>query len=511
MSRYSFFKEADPSILSVERRKQLQDFANYFVPLANSYGYVDNEVVSILHNLQPDHTFLTHEVWSADFFNADDPSADLMPLLLDEGLDLSIELTQYYDFDMTDWRDETSKGGLHQAHFRMALPNQNDRVEATARMAESSAISGLAGDAGALTITQLSAFSFDGTDLSQIEDEESDVAGFTLGQIAKGFWLDESEEKWSLATFYKIMSRMVELRVKSITPKSREDWTQHLSMVCREHLPIVYNMGYRMAASGKEMHEVIAQVEKMIVKCTKTLQSRPELCSAIRRQALVNFCSAFPESLMLIDLDPCELYGCTKDGTDLGEALDQAQEVFGGPLKAFTFDALNVANDFRSHIAKTLNQQGLGFKLDYLQHARSYGLLFNMPEIFDGLEHPSPTIKEKGLGWLYELHGKLQAVASMKDWVKHIFTPDSVQHYEDVELLAVIESAVAHNKPGDLKAIFKARPQLAAPAVDLLIQHDRVNVQFFDAFGFDRKELALTGSKATVELIERQLGTDLGL
>lgn len=511
MSRYSFFKEADPSILSVERRKQLQDFANYFVPLANSYGYIESDVVSILHNLQPDHMFLTHEVWSADFFNADDPSADLMPLLLDEGLDLSIELTQYYDFDMTDWRDETSKGGLHQAHFRMALPNQNDRVEATVRMAESSSISGLAVDAGTLSITQLSAFSFDGSDLSQIEDEESDVDGFTLGQIAKGFWLDESEERWSLLTFSKIMKRMVDLRVNSLTPKSREDWTQHLSMVCREHLPIAYNMGYRMAASGKEMPEVIAQVEKMIIKCTKTIQSRPELCSAIRRQALVNFCSVFPAALKLIDLEPCELYGCTKNGADLGEALDQTQEVFGGPLKAFTFDVLNVANDFRSLIAKTLNQQGLGFKLEYLQHARSHSLLFNMPEIFDGLEHPSPIIQEKGLGWLYELHGGLQAVARMKDWVKHIFTPGSVQHYLDVELLAVIESAVAHNAPGDLKAIFQARPQLVAPTVDLLMQHDRVNVQFFDAFGFDRKELALTGSKATAELIERQLGTDLGL
>lgn len=511
MARYTFFNESDPSVLSAERQKQIQDFANHFVPLANSYGYVDSDVVSIVCNLQPDHYFLLGELKKAPFYSLDDPSADLLPLLLDEGVDLGIDMEHYYPFGMDDWRNEVAKGGLHLSHFRMPLADHKDRLEAAVELSDSGAVSDVNASVESFTITELSAFRFDDSDISLFGDERSDVEGYTIGQVIKAFWQEDTEEKWSMVSFSKILKKMVELRVTNPLPENAKDWSQHLSMICREHLPIAYNMGYRMAAAGVDMAIVVGQVQNLIAKCTSTIKTRPVLQKAIRRQALVNFCSAFPEALKFIDADPSELYGCQKDGGDFKADLDHTSEVFGGPLQAFTFGLVDVKDDCRALIARSLKEQGLGFKLEYLAQARSSILLLKMPEIFEGLEHPSPVIQEKGLDWLYELDGFLQSVASMKDWLKRVFTPQSVPHYTDVELLSVIESAIVHDTPGDLKAIFEVRPQLTAPTIEMLVQHDKVNPHFFDAFGFDRKEMIVAGSKATSELIDRQMGTDLGL
>ena len=511
MARYTFFKDADPSILSAERQKQTQDFANFFVPLANSYGYVDSDVVSIVHNLQPDHYFLLGELKKAAFYNHDDPSADLLPLLVDEGLDLGLSMEHYVTYGMDDWRQELGNGGLHLAHFRMQFPNHSDRVRATIRLSDSGTVSDVNASVGSFTIAELSAFRFDDGDLSLLDGERSDVEGYSVNQLIKAFWQDDSEEKWSMASFNKIIKKMVELRVKNLVPENAADWGQHLSMVCRDQLPIAYNMGYRMAAAGVDIAIVVGRMEALIAKCTTTIKARPALRAGIRRQALVNFCSAFPEALQLIEAHPSELYGCQKFGPDIKVSLDQTTEVFGGPLQAFTFLVVDVKDDCRALIARSLKEQGLGFKLEYLAQARSSTLLLKMPEIFEGLEHPSPVIQEKGLDWLYELDGMLQSVAGMKDWLKRIFTPESVAHYSDVVLLSVVESAITHNTYGDLKAIFEARPQLVGPAVEMLMEHDKVNVHFFDAFGFDRKELKLVGSKASSELIDRQMGMDLGL
>lgn len=511
MARYTFFKDADPSVLSAQRQKQLQDFANHFGPLASSYGYVDSDVVSILHSLQPDHYFLLDELKKTGLHDLEDPRVDLMPLLLDEGVDLLMDVHYYYPFEMAEWKEEVSKGGIHLAHFRMAMPNHADQVAATLQVCDSANVGEVNSSVESLTITELSAFRFDDSDLLQFRDEPSDVQGFTLGQIAKGFWLDDSEEKWSVASFNKIINKMVELRVNVLVPNTAAHWSQHLSMVCREHLPIAYNMGYRMAASGADIAVVVGRMEKLIAKCTSTIKSNPTLCSAIRRQALVNFCSAFPEGLKLIDASPGELYGCNKGQIHIGSHLDQTMEVFGGPLQAFTFRLANVQDDCRAQIARSLNERGLGFKIEYLKDARSALLMLKMPEVFDGLEHPSPVIQEQGLDWFIELGGMLKSVALSKDWLKRIFTPASVVHYPDVVLLSVVESAITHDLSGDLTAIFRARPQLVAPALDMLMQQDKVNLQFFDAFGFDRHELKIAGNKASSQLIDRQFGADLGL
>lgn len=510
MTTYTFFSQADASILSAERQEQLRRFAAFFVPKAKELGYKYDDVCSILYYMSSEDRALPLAQKAFLLFNHPGCGQDLMPLLLEEGIGLSTHLENFYGFDLDDWVEDAARGGLHSAHFRISLPKDSDRIANTIKLCSSDSISALDGRIESEVLSGLSAFTFsEEEDADWLEEECTALSGHSRLSVAKAFWMLDTESKWSLAAFGKVIKAMG-LGFEDY------DWGRNTPTLATRYgrfsakvLPIIFNMGYRMMAAGQPAAKVIAKVDSMIDAGLKHMVGKGSH-EPVKRQSLVNFSSAFPDCLALIQAKCSELYGLPAHiDAPTNADTDSLPQVFGGPLVCFgrTTDP----QETKSLIASFLASHGYDFKLEYLADAATPYLISRIPEAFDTISHPSSRIQNHALDWLTGRGPSFTQAALSGNWLGRLLSEQSIAHYSDVELLAVIESAIRHNLTGNLSAVFVARPQIKGAAIEMLAAHERANIDFFSAFGFDREEMRALGTKASSALIDLQLSRDLGL
>ncbi|AYG47961.1 hypothetical protein DV532_27150 (plasmid) [Pseudomonas sp. Leaf58] len=98
--------------------------------------------------------------------------------------------------------------------------------------------------------------------------------------------------------------------------------------------------------------------------------------------------------------------------------------------------------------------------------------------------------------------------------IRHLANPEILRHYGDAATLMIIRLALPMAGERDLPPIhqvFRARPGLIEPVLNIMVETFYLCNQAFDYCGFGGKELKLLGSRAPESMLSDYLERDLGL
>ena len=409
--------------------------------------------------------------------------------------------------------------GLHGIHFRMNLKNPSDRIDYTCKLANLMFDRGSnASRLGTVPITGYSLLSERLDDaiewyLGRGDVTENGYIGFSAGDIRAlcGLTDKTSQSIDEKQAFRQLLLKMI---FNTDTLQHMQSWDIAIK-VQNALLPLVYNYGYKLKASGLPGHEVLAKASSRIDSLLSFLPATSEFLKALERQILINLFSAFPEDLEMLSAQPEELQGVMLNPVLLKEPMARFfSKTLAGPMALFSPRYSAPASHRGTQIVSFFNATPYPLHLDIavrgymLDRQEMVYLAENCPGRSSGVEQ---ILLDDSL-----------AFDPPMGLVKYLSQPEQLKEYSDPAVLKLIEHLIigdvakSHRDKGvpvktpSVAPVLSERPHLVEPIIKILEDQDCLNATMFEWCGFGVKELKALGKRAPSELKGLLLEESLG-
>jgi len=531
----SFFHTADISNLKPHRTEAFEDFAQKLLAFSAERDRPSERAVDII---------LEDEDILADFCMQDSiresnplifnrGSLDFLVAFLGEGKVLDEDLwDKLSECVFSTLQSDLVEFGLHSLHFRVDLKTPTDRIEAVVQLSralfDAHSEGAYAGESvfpiGVLSTVLADDYQSYVDQCRAAEEDTEDKEGeqpFTNDQLNELLYLN--------------------LRQRSLHPeRSYEDGLRHMmshkgifnELISAKQLPrliqcqqievalmaLVYNYGYRLKTEYCSNYDVKEEVAPIIDRLLAPLEAGAEFTTALKRQILINLFSAFPKGLEMFNTRPEELQGVMLNPVLL-EHPDARffEKTLSGPLALFTPGESCSYEHRATQLIDFLAEAGYPIYMDIAQN----GLLGNTRHIEKLLQY-EPTISEtldRAVSRGFEGRGipKMLGVCLLD--TEHLLQLCDRSILNLFEMHAADINVTPFRQYGEFNTqsqrnyadVFKQRPHLVDPVLDIFIQAGRLDAKLFKVLGFGEQELRLLGDRAPDELKVDVLAQDLGL
>jgi hypothetical protein len=440
---------------------------------------------------------------------------DFMAACLAEGLELSHVWSSVSHWSPDLLQKDFASNGLHGLHFRMRLPDQDARIKYTLELAfalykiRPSEFRGIHSPLIALST------------LSGNQEVEQGYLKDSRNHPQLGFrdakLLCSGDRKNNPDEFKQTLRVLLCTGYSDLSVIRRKDLAERVQ---EAFLPLVYNFGYRLKASGASNEAILEEASATIDLLLECLALAPETQSALRRQVLINLFSAFPDGLALLKTKPEELQGVMLDPALIDTEVAQLfADTLGGPVHLFSNFSVTAPIIRYTQIIDFFDKTEYPLNFDIA----SRGVLLKGFSIMQLYNHSNPD------GYSATLENSLTGVGPFvrinDPFLIYMMRPERLTRYSDQALLKLIAQTLDHfgkQKPiqgidtmtmgfHSIGQVFKDRPQLCEPVLELITEKSLLKPKVFDWCGFGARELKSFGKRAPLELKKHVLENSLGL
>jgi hypothetical protein len=452
---------------------------------------------------------------------------DFIAACLDEGAPIKAIWNQLSSRDDTQFKGDLAAHGLHSVHFRMDVANDADRIAYTCKLANAMLgethsplrrippLNSLSARTEGVRPAIYSFISTIAINFPRYEKLSRDEISALVSLDYRGR-LDADDKVFFRGAVEQLLELDIELNAMS--------GRQLAQAMERALVPLVYNFGYKLMASGAGIRTTMSEADRRIDVLLSFLPATNGFKAALARQIQINLFSAFPEGLELLQAKPEELQGVMLNPLLVG---DQVARDFGatlsGPVALFSQSAQNQPEYRSGKLIEFLGNAGYPINLDTAVN----GYLARESDITNlliGHSGWSPALDQ-----VFQKKGHIGRVN--KALSVALFQPSVICLYSDEAVLNMIEFALSSefalinsgNKKfpgGSISALYRytsparvlrERPYLFEPVLQMLEKADLIEASVVDWCGFSHRELKAMGSRAPSQLKKILLENSLGL
>jgi hypothetical protein len=455
-----------------------------------------------------------------------------MPFI-QEGKELNEELwDKLSDCTFSELQSDMVEFGLHSLHFRVNLNTLTDRIEAVVQLSRAlfdvyseGAYAGESVYPVGVLSTVLADDYQNYVDQCQAAEEDNEggegIQPFTPDQLNELLHLNlrqrslhpEHAYEEGLRYFMSQKGAYEEIIQAKQLPRLVQ-----CQLIEAALMALVYNYGYRLKTEYLSNYDVKEEVSPIIDRLLTPLEAGVEFTAALKRQILINLFSAFPKGLEMFNARPEELQGVMLDPVLLVHPDAQFFEAtLSGPLALFTPGRSCSYEHRATQLIDFLAEAGYPIHMDIAQ----CGLLGNTKHIEKLLQY-EPTLSEtldRAIKTGFDGRGIPQMLGVC------LLDTERLLQLSDNSVLGLFETYAKninvlpprmHNDLNpqsrrNYAEVFKQRPHLVEPVLDIVVQGGHLDVKSFRALGFGERELCLLGDRASDELKVNVLAQDLGL
>jgi hypothetical protein len=531
----SFFHTFDLSIFKPHRAEAFEDFAQKLLAFSAEVDRPAERAVDII--IEDDD--VVNDFCLQESIRKSNPlvftrgSLDFLVAFIREGVVLDEELwDKLSDCVFSTLQSDLVEFGLHSLHFRVDLNTPNERIEAVIQLSRELFDAHSEGAHAGESVFPIGVLS------TVIAD---DYQGY-VDQCRAAEEDSESQEGDQPFTQDQLNELLLlNLRQRSPQPEqSYEDGLRHMlshkgvfnEIIAAKQLPpliqcqqievalmaLVYNYGYRLKTEYLSNYDVKEEVSPIIDRLLAPLEAGVEFAVALKRQILINLFSAFPKGLEMFNTRPEELQGVMLDPILLEHPYARYfEKTLSGPLALFTPGESCSYQHRATQLIDFLAEAGYPIHMDIAQE----GLLGRTRHI-EKLFQYEPTLSEtldRAVSTDFEGRGIPKMLGLCLLDIEHLvqLSDRSVLKLFEVHAADINATSIRHqaeyNPQGqrNFTQLFKQRPHLVEPVLDVFARAGHLNDRSFKALGFGERELRLLGDRAPDELKENVLAQDLGL
>lgn len=531
----SFFHTADISILKPHRAEAFEDFAQKLLAFSAERDRPAERAVDIILEDEDilDDFCLQDSIRQSNPLIFTRGSLDFLVAFLGEGKVLDEELwDKLSDCVFSTLQSDLVEFGLHSLHFRVDLNTPTDRIEAVVQLSRAlfdAYSEGAHAGESVFPIGILSTVLADDyqgyVDQCRAAEEDSESS-----EPDQPFTNDQLNELLCL-----------NLRQRSLHPEcSYEDGLRHMlshkglfnEIIAANLMPrliqcqqievalmaLVYNYGYRLKSEYLSNYDVKEEVSPIIDRLLAPLEAGTEFTTALKRQILINLFSAFPKGLEMFNARPEELQGVMLDPVLLEHPDARLfEKTLAGPLALFTPGESCSYQHRATQLIDFLAQAGYPIHMDIAQE----GLLGNTRHIEKLLQY-DPVVSatlDRAVSTGFDGRGIPQMLGVCLLDINHLQQLSDISilnlfkvHTQDINVTPLRQyDGFNAQTQRNYAELFKQRPHLVEPVLDIFSQAGNLDSKSFRALGFGERELRLLGDRAPDELKANVLAQDLGL
>lgn len=435
----------------------------------------------------------------------------------------------FSSYDLEELRDDFMEYGLHSLHFRSNMANDKARMAAVESM--SRALFNLESEAyrcspsfplsplSSLITSNYNAQFQRCLQLAMNAASSYDTILPNIHQLDKvlGLNLDASvEDSWSLekaVDYFLTDDGQFDLKFlkTELSPERLAKKVEH------GFNTMVYNRGYRIKCDPSNKHlsdvKLMEMLEPTIDRLLLPFQFQLTVSEALKRQVFINFFSAFPSGLKLLDAQPEELQGVILDPALKGNPeVAYFSDTLSGPIHLFAATRSAPYTKRAYHVIEYLKDAGYPIHID-IAHP---GVLTSN-QATDNLIHHA-----NGQSAVLEaFFSKPRSLSDMPARTTITIAQNYLENYSDAAAVNVIKAAlqITHPQSGyagyreislKLPSFFQTRPQTIPVFLASLEEDGLISTYVFKACGFGSSQMARLRCPPD-ELNEFLLGSDLGL
>jgi hypothetical protein len=452
---------------------------------------------------------------------------DFIAACLDEGGSIRAIWNQVNFIDNVQFQGDIAAHGLHGIHFRMDVASEADRIAYTCRLANSMLGDTFMSLRRISPLNSLSArtegirpaiYSFMGSvamDFPMYEKLSRDEISALVSLDYRGR-LDAEDE----AFFSASVLQLLELKTDVSEMSSRElGYAIEMALI-----PLVYNFGYKLMASGADVRTTMQEADRRIEVLLGFLPASNDFKAALTRQIQINLFSAFPEGLKLLQAKPEELQGVILNSVLVDDpAAKDFSATLSGPVALFSQRTQKRAEYRSGKLIEFLADAGYPIHLDVAING------------YLAREHDIANLLIGHSGWSPALDQAFQETGHIGSVNKvlsvPLFEPDVLRLYSDKAVLNMIDHAIKSEIKGRRSdkprfpiapaispfrykspaPVLRERPHLFEPVLQILENLDCFEPSIVEWCGFSHRELKAMGSRAPSQLKKVLLENSLGL